>query len=154
MLTLSELLISHEMTFSLLTRKKSDRGNISSLLHILSLFPASSLASVACGAALPKDCCYSIEPRKSILGSLLEFVKGHHCRMWNIQYLHLNSSNTLKKDWFDKLGTLLMRINIWVFLWRYCHTNHELPGKEVICQSSLWSYFLTLMIDNNCILDI
>lgn len=68
---------------------------------------------------------------------------------------YLNSSKTLKKNWFGKLGTLSMENALLSFLlWRYCHTDHEIPGKEVISQSSLWSYFLTLMIDTSCILDI
>ena len=104
---------------------------------------------------MSKDCCYSIEPGKSILGSLLWNLSRAVTVGCEIPNIYLNSSKTLKKNWFGKFGTLLMEnAHLSFLLWRYCHTNHELPGKQVICQSSLWSYFLTLMKDTNCILDI
>ena len=138
--------IPWDMTFSLLTRKMSDRGNISSLFDILSLFPASSWHLLPVVQPLPKDCCYSIEPGKVNFGvPSLEFVKGHHCRMWNTQYLHLNSSKTLKKDWFDKLGTLLMKNAQYVYL-----SNHSsiCPRLYMHCTFSVIGGFLHFLRPN------
>ena len=104
---------------------------------------------------LSKDCCYSTELGMAILGSLLWNLSWVITVGFEIPNTYLNSSKTLKKNWFGKLGTLLMENAHLSFpLWRYCHTDHEIPGKEVISQSSLWSYLLTLMIDTSCILDI